>query len=101
MGKTVWPAQGLLTRAQDVKRANEERLRRFPNVVGTGIGLKTVGSKLTSIICITVFVERKIPAGMLKRKHILPTKLYGVPIDVMEVGHLVSQPNLPPVLRTR
>ena len=92
-----WPAQGLLARAQRVKKANEERLMRFPNVVGTGIGLKTVGGVLTSIISITVFVEKKIPVGELKRKHILPTKLYGVPVDVQEVGHLVSQPSLPPV----
>ena len=101
MRKANWPAQGLLTRAQDIKRTNEESLRRFPNVVGVGIGLKTVGGVLTSTICVTVFVEKKLPVGMLKRKHILPTKLYGVPVDVKEVGHLVSQSNLPPVLRTR
>jgi hypothetical protein len=97
MEKADWPAQGLLTRAQDVRTANEERLMRFPNVVGTGIGLKTVGGVLTSTVCITVFVEKKVPVGELKRKYVIPKELRGVPVDVLEVGHLVSQPALPPV----
>lgn len=66
-----------------------ERLTK-PNVVGTGLGQKYVDGLPTDEKAVLVFVETKMPQDDLSAQAMLPTKIDGMPIDVIEVGKLVK-----------
>ena len=85
------PPKPLLGRAQEEKIAaiqarHESELLRYPNVVGVATGIRTKGGKPTGKRCLVVYVERKIPKSHLKKNEILPSKIEGIPIDVVEAG---------------
>lgn len=65
------------------------------NVVGLGRGKKWVNGKPTNIDAIIVFVEKKLPTKTgfhkLSADDVLPTHINNMPIDVIEVGHIVKQ----------
>jgi len=76
-------------RAQRLKEANAERLRRFPNVTGVGVGLQEVGGRRTSTVAIRVYVARKLPVAELAPQDVLPSEVDGVPVDVIEARWVV------------
>lgn len=62
------------------------KLMAYPNVVGTGIGLRQHQDKITDELCLVVMVSKKLPAEKLPPGGILPRQLDGVGIDVIETG---------------
>jgi hypothetical protein len=77
-----------------------DKLLRFPNVVGGGVGYRRVGGKVTGEFGVTVFVERKVPTAFLATDEVIPSELDGtaygaVPTDVVEsrIPRLLAGPD--------
>jgi hypothetical protein len=69
-----------------VKKANEERLMRLPNVTGVGIGEKA-GKAV-----IKVFVTHKVAESALQPQEVVPKTLEGgYETDVEESGVVTAQ----------
>lgn len=62
------------------------KLMTYPNVVGTGIGLRQRQDKTTDELCLVVMVSKKLPANKLPAGDILPRELDDIGIDVIETG---------------
>jgi len=73
---------------RDVLQRWRLRLLRLPNVLGVGVGYKTVGGKGTDRPAIVVMVRKKVPAGTLQQAERVPPVIESVPTDVVEVGDL-------------
>ena len=87
----------LLSRPEEQKIAairarHEAELMRYPNVVGVAEGIRTKRGKPTGEPCLVVYVERKIPKSKLRKSEILPRKIEGIPVDVVEVGKVEPLP---------
>lgn len=65
---------------------HERALLSYPNVIGVAQGIRTRRGKPTGEHCLIVYVNRKIPKSKLQASEVLPRKIDGVPIDVVEVG---------------
>jgi hypothetical protein len=76
----------------EVRARHEAELMRYPNVVGVGEGICTREGKPTGEPCLVVFVDRKIPPARLAKDEILPSRIEGVPVDVVEVGRIEALP---------
>ena len=63
-----------------------DRLMRYPNVVGTGIGYRQRKEQPTDELCLVVMVSQKLERSELGAEAILPSQLEGTPIDVIETG---------------
>lgn len=74
-----------------VKEQTKEELLSMPNVVGVGVGYKTVGQTKTAEMSIVVMVSRKLPVAALPPEAMLPSKMSGVAVDVMQVGEIRAQ----------
>lgn len=61
-----------------------DELRRLPNVVGIGVGFKVTGGVETHRRCITVFVDRKVPASQLAIDDQVPPRFHLHLTDVIE-----------------
>lgn len=72
-----------IRRAESVRAENLERLRRFPNVVGTGVGFKEVRGEVTPRVALRVYVARKLPLEDMAPEDILPLEIDGIPVDVL------------------
>lgn len=83
------PAAG---RIAEVRARHEAELMRYPNVVGVGDGICTKKGKPTGEPCLVVFVARKIPPKKLAKDQILPSRIEGIPVDVVEVGRIEALP---------
>jgi hypothetical protein len=70
----------------EVLERNRDKLMKYPNVVGVGIGEKITGGHPTGRQAIRVYVSRKVPGGILDAHEVLPTQIAGVPTDVVETG---------------
>jgi hypothetical protein len=70
--------------ARLVKERHAERLRRFQNVTGVGVGFREVGGRRTNETCVRVYVRRKVAESDLPPDEILPRSLDGTRIDVVE-----------------
>ncbi|MEU4490052.1 hypothetical protein AB0H94_35130 [Streptomyces purpurascens] len=70
-------------------RQYSEDLWRLPNVIGFGVGYKSVNGRPTNTIGVVVHVERKQPPASLSTMERIPKELtvYGekVPTDVVEI----------------
>jgi hypothetical protein len=73
-------------------RAAKEKFEAFllerANVIGVGIGKKTVGGRETDVPAVIVFVVKKLPESLLKKRDIVPKALDDVKTDVVETGRL-------------
>ncbi len=85
----VFEAQ--LTKIAEVQAANEEGLLKLQNVVGVGIGAKTIGGKETKELCIQVYVEKKLPIKTLPKSEIVAEVFDDVKTDIIEVGIIEAQ----------
>jgi hypothetical protein len=74
----------VLDRARALFMREASRLRTYPNVTGVGVGLGEVGGRVTDEVCIRVYVARKLPRASLSPDAILPDRIDGVRVDVIE-----------------
>ncbi len=59
-----------------------------PNVVGLGVGYRTVGRQETDELSVVVMVRQKLPPVSLSADEMIPQEVAGVRTDVIEVGEL-------------
>lgn len=71
-----------------VKEKYEKQLLSLTNVVGVGIGHKTIQNVITNRLCIKVYVESKISLEKLAKAQRIPAKINNVETDVEETGKL-------------
>lgn len=81
----------IVDRAKAIKQKHAEPLKRFPNVIGVGVGYEVIGGKLTDRVAIRVYVRRKLPKDQLAPDAILPDTLDGLPVDVIEDEFWIHQ----------
>jgi hypothetical protein len=65
------------------------------NVVGVGIGRKIKGGKETNELAVRVYVERKVAKELIPKRFLLPAKIEGVKLDVIETGRFRTFPGIP------
>jgi len=78
----------------EVKRIQVQHkaaLLALPNVIGLGIGLKTVQGRRGDELCLAALVRRKLPRAALEPESVIPDELDGVATDVVEVGDVRAQ----------
>ena len=86
--------EGAVSEHAEVKRAqvrHQTALLAMPNVVGLGIGLKTIRGRRGERLCLAALVRRKIPRAALEPEALIPERVDGVPTDVIEVGDVRAQ----------
>ncbi len=71
-----------------VKERHTAGLLARPNVVGVGVGYKSVGTETAGPLSVVALVHTKMPRAALSEQALVPAMLDGVPTDVVEVGHL-------------
>jgi hypothetical protein len=71
-------------------RQYNQWIMNFPNVLGCGVGRRTVGGRETDEVSVVVFVIRKLPLSALRSEEVIPRELlsYGESVltDVVEIG---------------
>jgi hypothetical protein len=83
--------QKVVDRAKSVKEKHADQLKRFPNVIGVGVGHEIVGGKRTDRVAIRVYVRKKFPKDQLAPDAILPDTIDGLPVDVIEDEFWIHQ----------
>lgn len=78
-------------RASSVKKAYQAELLSKANVVGVGVGYRTIDGWRTNDIALVVMVTQKVPRTQLAPEDILPQEIEGVRVDVQEVGRIAAQ----------
>lgn len=63
------------------KDVHFERLRRYPNVIGAGVGFRERKGRKTDEMSVQVFVHRKLPLSALPHWAVLPTLLGGADVE--------------------
>ncbi len=66
-------------------------LKKYPNVVGYSSKLQPrirAGRVIPEEKCIRVYVKKKLPEIMLKPEHRIPKEIFGIPVDVVEIGEI-------------
>jgi len=77
-----------LVEVKQAKTAFKSSLLSKTNVVGVGVGYKTIGNRATDELSVIVLVRQKMPIAGLPPKSIIPQEVAGVRTDVIEVGDL-------------
>ena len=84
-------AHSAYQRAEKVKTQYQAEIMRKANVVGLGVGLRSIAGVLTKKVAIVVMVTRKIAKADLPPEDLLPLEIEGIPVDVQEVGQINPQ----------
>ena len=71
-----------------VKDKYTNKILSYRDVVGIGIGYKTINGKETAQLSIVISVKKKKPLKELKENEIIPGELDGIKTDVREVGEI-------------
>ena len=74
-----------------VKERFKETILRKPNVVGVGTGFKEVRGRRTTDLCVVALVRVKVPRAGLAEDELVPSRVEGIPTDVVEVGELRAE----------
>jgi len=74
-----------------VKERFKETILRKPNVVGVGTGFKVVRGRRTTDLCVVALVRVKVPRAGLAEDALVPSRVEGIPTDVVEVGELRAE----------
>ncbi|MGJ3246518.1 MAG: hypothetical protein ACFE0I_10630 [Elainellaceae cyanobacterium] len=69
---------------QQLYPAAAKLLRRFPGVIGVGVGYKESNDQLTSQLAWRVYVRDKKKGDRLPASHIIPDQVEGIPTDVID-----------------
>src|SRR5262249_26396898 len=59
----------------------------YSSIVGFGIGNKIIGNVDTGVLCVRVYVSKKLEREEIAQVGLLPQEIFGVPIDVVSVGN--------------
>lgn len=81
----MFPAQEA---ASQVKENKKDTLLAMPNVVGVGVGYKSIKGVTSQEISVVVLVRRKLPLAALGPEMVIPAQIEGVKVDVKEVGEI-------------
>jgi len=73
---------------KQAKAAFKASLLSKTNVVGVGVGYKSIGNRTTDELSVVVLVRQKVPINGLPTKSIIPQEVAGVRTDVIEVGDI-------------
>ena len=65
-----------------------------PDVIGVGVGFKSVKNSIIGRPCIKIYVAKKLPLSDIDSSQILPSKIDGVPTDIVEFGMPSNEPRL-------
>lgn len=77
-----------LEEVRKVKERHERNLLKKPGVVGCAIGYRYIDGKKTDELCIICYVKEKKPEDKLRKQEIIPKKIEGISIDVIESGEI-------------
>ena len=77
-----------IEQVREVKKRYEKELLKKPGVIGCAIGYKYINGKKTDELCIICYVEEKIQKEKLKKQEIIPKKIEGISVDVIESGRM-------------
>ncbi len=80
-----------MRRLRQALETEKSRLLKLPNVVGVGIGHKSVRGKLLDDLALVVMVERKLRPEELEPEAIVPARVGRNLTDVIEVGRILPQ----------
>jgi len=72
-----------------------------PNVVGVGIGRRTVRGTATQELALKVYVRQKLHPLLVKDGQVIPDEVEGVPTDVEEAGEFSIWRPIPPIYQRR
>lgn len=72
-----------------------------PDVVGVGIGFRTVRGIPTQEVALKVYVRQKIHPLLVKDGQVIPTEVEGVPTDVEEAGEFSIWRPIPPIYQRK
>ncbi len=72
-----------------------------PNVVGVGIGHKTVRGQLTGEVAVKVYVKQKLHPLLVKDEEIIPDEIDGVSTDIEEAGEFSIWRPIPPIYQRK
>jgi hypothetical protein len=75
-----------ITKLSAIQAKYADKLMKYPNVIGVGIGFAQVNGRTTDEPALVVMVDNKIPMAQLAMTALLPKELDGVRIDVQETG---------------
>jgi hypothetical protein len=77
----------------ELQKEYSKSLFQKTNVVGTGVGEKFSNGKPTGIDALMVFVKEKMNGDTIGKQSadMIPEKINGIPVDVVEVGEIVKQ----------
>jgi hypothetical protein len=64
----------------------EKILMQIPGVVGTAVGAKEVGGKLTDEIVFKIYVQKKKDIRSISQSEVIPEEILGIKTDVLEFG---------------
>lgn len=73
------------------KEAHKDELMSLPNVVGVGVGYRTIAGQPTGDLSLKVLVVQKMPRAALTVSAMVPKRVDSVETDVVEVGELRAQ----------
>jgi hypothetical protein len=79
------------SKVKEVKRAQEQKLLKTPNVIGVGIGRKLTDGVVTDELSLKVYVEEKVAESRLKARQIVPKTIDDVATDVVAIGRIHFQ----------
>jgi len=77
-----------MDRTERILRKYTKKLLEIQNVVGVGIGYKTVNGERTNKKSLLVLVKKKIPREKLRKAEVIPERVEDVNTDVIEVGEI-------------
>ena len=72
-----------------------------PNVVGVGIGRRTVRGYATHDVALKVYVKQKLHPLLVKDGQVIPDEVEGVPTDVEEAGEFSIWRPIPPIYQRK
>lgn len=72
-----------------------------PNVVGVGIGRRTVRGFATQGLALKVYVKQKLHPLLVKDGQVIPQEIEGVPTDVEEAGEFSIWRPIPPIYQRK
>jgi hypothetical protein len=68
------------------KERIEFEIKKYPNVVSVGVGLKEINDQITSTLCYRVYVREKKDSNSLKDHERIPSIIDGFQTDVIPYG---------------
>ncbi len=71
-----------------VKNRYSDEILKKRNVVGVGVGKKTVQSEKSDRYCIRVYVSKKLPVEKLSENDLVQPTYDGYETDVIETGKI-------------